>query len=123
MSGALAAPQGPPGGLLQDTDLSQILGPANVEPARNSISAMLDLSRPDMDRYGAAMQSLLPDELEPYEAGLRPMVPPAGTEWQEEIIIDRIARNDDSIEARCHRLAPPRNSSASALRSNHHCAR
>jgi len=102
MSGALAAPQGPPGGLLQDTDLSQILGPAHVEPARNSISMMLDLSRPDMDRYGAAMEALspeLPDELEPYEAGLRPMVPPAGTEWQEEIIIDRIARNDDSIEA------------------------
>lgn len=99
MSGALGVASRPPQGLLGNTDLQSLLGPAYVEPARNSISAMLDLSRPDWDRASAAMASLLPDELADYQAGLRPMVPPSGTEWQEEIIIDHLARDDRSVES------------------------
>jgi len=94
----LLGPGGPPGGLLSpgggDT--------AFVVPARMSMSMMLDLSRPDEDRLAAAMRATMPDlplELQPYEAGLQPMIPPSGTPWQEEIIYDRIARDDRSIQS------------------------
>jgi len=97
MSGMLA-PSAPSGGLLS----SGIGGNAFVTPGRMSIATMLDLSRPDDDRMAAAMQAAMPGlplELQRYEAGLQPMIPPSGTPWQEEVIFDRIARDDNSIQA------------------------
>ena len=100
MSGALA-PAAPPAGLLGATDLPTLLGNAYVVPARISMSAGLDLTPTDLQKFSAAMKSLveLPDELEPYRAGLQPMVVPSGTPWQEDIVFDRLARSDDSIQS------------------------
>ena len=93
MSGAI--------GLLSPGGMQGSGGNAFVTPARMSITTMLDLSRPDDDRLAAAMRSAMPElplELQRYEAGLQPMIPPSGTPWQEEIIYDRIARDDRSIQ-------------------------
>jgi hypothetical protein len=100
MSGMLGPPGGAPG-LLSSGGPPDIGGNAFVTPARMSISTMLDLSRPPDDRMFAAMQAAMPElplELQRYAAGLQPMIPPSGTPWQEEIIFDRIARDDRSIQ-------------------------
>ena len=97
MSGMMAPPA-PSGGLLS----AGFGGDAYVTPARMSITTMLDLSRPDDDRLAAALRTAMPDlplELQRYQAGLQPMIPPSGTPWQEEIIYDRIARDDRSIQS------------------------
>ena len=88
-------PGAPGAGLLSPSGSNS----AFVTPARMNITTMLDLSRPEDERMAAAMRSALPLELQPYEAGLQPMIPPSGTPWQEEIIYDRIARDDRSIQA------------------------
>ena len=100
MSGMLA-PGAPPAGLLSPVNAGGIGGNAYIVPARSSITTMLDLSRPDDDRLAAAMRSVMPGlplELQRYQAGLQPMIPPSGTPWQEEVIYDRIARDDRSIQ-------------------------
>ena len=89
-------------GLLAPGGAPNLAGNAFVVPARSSITTMLDLSRPDDDRMAAAMRSTMPNlplELQRYQAGLQPIIPPSGTPWQEEVIYDRIARDDRSIQS------------------------
>lgn len=38
-------------------------------------------------------------ELEPYEAGLHSLMPPAGVAWQQEVVFDRIAVTDAEMQA------------------------
>jgi hypothetical protein len=41
----------------------------------------------------------LPPALRTYTAGLQPTIAPAGVPWQQEVIFDRIARDDRSVQA------------------------
>ena len=41
----------------------------------------------------------LPASLRPYAAGLRPAIRPTGAEWQQEVIYERLGKEDHEIEA------------------------
>jgi hypothetical protein len=74
--------------------------PANMRPARHRFSGHLVLGEQQNPLADALApdDDELPPELEPYEAGLRPFIPPGGTPWVEEIVFDTIRRDDNSIE-------------------------
>lgn len=93
MSGAMLPPAP---GLLSPAELAQ-LAPA---PAYRAPQTMMMAGRLTL---GDVMPGLvddreLPQELEPYEAGLQPFIAPAGTPWQQEIVFDRLARTDRELQ-------------------------
>src|SRR5215813_3881257 len=85
--------QGAPG-LLGAVDLASLRPPPAYRAPRDMMSVgQLVLS--DRSAMVAALPDLfadspLPDELEPYRAGLQPSIAPAGVAWQQEVIFDRL---------------------------------
>ena len=104
------APAGPPGlpgqpGLLNPLviDLASLAPPqGSAIPREMMLGGRLTLS--DRATLGAAMPDLFgedafPAPLEEYRAALQPAIPPAGVEWQQEVLFDRIAVTDAEVQA------------------------
>ena len=99
----------PTGGLLGPTPFSLASirppPPANAIPKEMRLSGHLRLGKRSTAEAAAPDlfdEDNAPLELQPYLAGLQPTIAPAGVEWQEEVIFDRIARTDREIEATMH---------------------
>src|SRR5207344_2300442 len=66
--------------------------------AEQMLAFLLPPSR-DPDALQPDDDQLLPSSLRPYAAGLRPAARPAGVDWQQEIVFERLGKTDQQITA------------------------
>ena len=91
MSGLLAAPS--------LADLGSLAPPrAYTRPTLQMTASGLQLGGDDALARLIASAPEIAGPLEPYQAGLQPSIAPAGTPWQQEVVFDRLARDDRDLQ-------------------------
>ena len=103
MSGAAGPGGGGMGGGLlaapSFADLSSLAPPpAYTRPMLQMSASGLQLGGDDVLARLMENAPDIADPLSRYEAGLQPSIAPAGTPWQQEVVFDRIARDDRDLQ-------------------------
>lgn len=105
LQGGLLAPTPMPQGAGRPPPLPQIEGlvpggmrPTGLQLGSEEVIAVLLPKRREEDMPENPADEL-PPSLRPYAAGLRPAVRPEGVDWQQEIIYERLGKEDHEIES------------------------
>jgi hypothetical protein len=105
-AGAAPPPAAPPlpNGRPDFSDGGMDLPFAPPKPAHRPPLVMMSAGGLQLGPDQALAAALRPDDAMPpalarYQAGLQPAIAPAGVDWQQEIVFDRLARDDASIQS------------------------
>jgi hypothetical protein len=100
--GGLLSPMGMPQGIIPPLPPLPNLVPSGMQPQGLSLGSEQMLAylvpQPRADVPDDPDQGL-PPNLRRYAAGLRPTVKPEGVPWQQEIVFERLGKDDREIEA------------------------